>query len=280
MLTHRHHGRDDHDQLVSALATWDAGGPVPGLHVGDVCWALRDPDEDWSLEGWWEGSTLVALALCEGPIARPRVAPDHLADRAVARAVADVVEDLPGEDVWSDARPGTALRDELVDRGWVDDGDPWACLYLGLDSWDPTPVRSEEAHTCVADRVGVQFAGFANSSFTEEKWRRMTGTAGYRPALDLVVRDEDGTATATGTAWLSVPGGTAIMEPVATHRDHRGAGHGTRIVHALTSACRDQGASGVNVWTPCSNEAAVATYRSAGFAVVAETSAVQLDRRG
>lgn len=281
MVTHKLHSREDHGTLLAGLVAWDAdGGPVPGLHLGDVGWAMRDPDDAWTLHGWWDDATLVAAALCEGPTARPRVAPQHRNDRRLAEAVADVVAALHGDQLWSDAALGTALREVLTDRGWVDDADdPWACLHLDLRTWRGRPVAAKEARTCISDRVAVQVAGFDGSSFTEEKWHRMAAGPGYRPALDLVVRDGDGPAAAAGTAWLGAPRGSAILEPVATHRDYRRSGHGTRTVHALAAACRDHGATGLTVWTPCSNEAAVAAYQAAGFAIVSEATAVWLNRR-
>jgi ribosomal protein S18 acetylase RimI-like enzyme len=282
VITHRLHNRADLGRLLGGLSSWDAdsaGGAVPGLHVGDVGWALRDPDEAWSLHGWWDNATLLAVALCEGPVARPRVSPRHVSDRPLAEAVVNVVEALPGDRLWSDAPRGTQLRDVFESRGWLDDADdPWVCLHLDLRSWGGPSVPADEAHTCVGDRVAVQVAGFEGSSFTEEKWRRMSAGSVYRPSLDLVVREIEGTATAAGTAWLGVPGGSAVLEPVATHRDHRRAGHGTRLVQALAAACRDAAAQGVTVWTPRANGAAVAAYRAAGFAVVAEATSVWLDR--
>jgi len=280
VLTHRVHCREDVGPLLRELAAWDAGGgPVPGLHVGDLGWSLRDPDEVFSVHGWWDGEELLAVALCEGPLARPRVARRRLADREVAEAVADTVGSLEGEQVWSEAASGSALRAVFIERGWVDDDDPWAGLHVDLRSWDVPPVPAGEARSCLADRVEVQRAGFDTSTFTEEKWHRMAASSVYRPELDLVVRDEDGVAVATGTAWLGVAGGTAILEPISTHRDHRRAGHGTRLVHALASACRDQGAAGLNVWTPCRQVGAVPAYEAAGLSVFGTATDVRLDRR-
>jgi hypothetical protein len=196
VITHRLHNRTELGRLLSGLSVWDADparGAVPGLHVGDVGWALRDPDESWSLHGWWDDAELLAVALCEGSVARPRVSPQHLPDRRLAEAVVDVVEALPGDQLWSDAPRNTELRVVFESRGWLDDAeDPWVCLHLDLRGWDGPSVAADEAHMCVRDRVGVQVAGFEGSSFTEEKWRRMSAGSAYRPRLDLVVRDSGG----------------------------------------------------------------------------------------
>ena len=73
------------------------------------------------------------------------------------------------------------------------------------------------------------------------------------------------TATRSGTAWWAGPGATAILEPVASHRDQRGRGWGVRVVTALVTRLRDLGASGVTVCTPLDYVGAIATYRAAGL---------------
>ncbi len=75
----------------------------------------------------------------------------------------------------------------------------------------------------------------------------------------------DGTPVTVATAWWAGPGATAILEPVATHRDHRGRGWGVRGVTASCRRLRDLGASGVTVCTPVDFVGAVATYRAAGL---------------
>ncbi len=75
-------------------------------------------------------------------------------------------------------------------------------------------------------------------------WERLAAGPGCDSALDVVVLTEDGSAAALATAWLSVLGGTALLEPVATHRDHRRAGWGRAAVHAACAAARRAGAAG------------------------------------
>jgi GNAT superfamily N-acetyltransferase len=115
--------------------------------------------------------------------------------------------------------------------------------------------------------VAVQGNGFERSTFDEPSWHRMVAGPGFRPDLDLVVMDGDRPAAAA-TGWLSVGGGPAILEPLATHPDHRGRGFGRSAAAAIVDACLAAGASGVSVATPVSNEAGVATYLAAGFRAV------------
>lgn len=292
----RTHTRGDLAGLVDALASWETrGGHVAGLHAGDVGWHLRQPDGpgfDHTVHGWWDADgVLVAAALLEGAVARPRVAPDRLDDPDVCRAVADAVDEIPADEVWTDAQPGSLLRTQLVARGWSLDPDPWLALHRdlqhrqhgapGVDGADDavagvTPTSGKRA---VAERVAVQRAAFDGSSFTVAAWARMAAGPGFDPDLDLLARAEGGTPVAAGTAWSAGPGRPGILEPVGTSRTHRGAGHGRRVVRALAAALASKGASGVSVCTPADNTAAVALYASAGLRPVETVQALTRTRR-
>ncbi|QIG44206.1 GNAT family N-acetyltransferase [Nocardioides anomalus] len=272
MLRHQVLDRPDAAALVAQVAGWDAGRRYVGaeLHAGDLGWHLRGPDQvlAGTVHGWWRADGLVAVAEIEDATARPRVRPDLRADPEVAAAVADVVDALPGEQQWSEAADDSALRFELAARGWSLDPDPWTNLWADGARWEVAD-RGEVVRAAddVSGRVTVQRHGFARSTFDEPSWHRMAAGPGYRPDLDLVVR-HDGVAVAAGTAWLSVPGGPAYLEPLATHRDHRGRGYGRACVRALVDACLAAGASGLSVATPSSNTGGVAAYVSAGMVPV------------
>ena len=258
--------------LVAELASWDAARVYAGaeLHAGDLGWHLRMADHvlAGTVHAWWSASDLVAVALVEGSVARPRVRPDLLADAEVSRTVADVVDRMAGATLRTEAAPGSALRHGLVARGWELDPDPWVNLHADGARWQAAGrgdvVRGEDD---VAGRVAVQRSGFANSTFDEASWHRMAAGPRFRRDLDLVVR-HDGVPAAAGTAWLSVEGGPAYLEPLAAHPDHRGRGFGRAVVRALVDACLTAGASGMSVATPASNRAGVATYVAAGMVAV------------
>ena len=124
----------------------------------------------------------------------------------------------------------------------------------------------------------VQRRGFRNSTFTEAKWHRMAAGPGYRPELDLLVRAPDGAPAAAATAWLGADGGTAILEPVATHPDHRRGGHARTVVLACARAAHDLGATDLCVCTPASNDGAVTAYTQIGFTVAERFTAMTLGR--
>jgi ribosomal protein S18 acetylase RimI-like enzyme len=107
----------------------------------------------------------------------------------------------------------------------------------------------------------------------------MAAGPGYRPELDLVVHDpEDGSPASCATGWLSVPGGVAILEPVASDSARRGRGLGRHAAVACIAACLEAGAAGVSVATPADNASAVAAYRSAGMREIETLQGVMLDR--
>jgi ribosomal protein S18 acetylase RimI-like enzyme len=72
-------------------------------------------------------------------------------------------------------------------------------------------------------------------------------------------------AVAVVTVWSAGPGRPGLLEPVGVHRDYRGHRYGTAISRAAAAALRGLGSSSATVATSSSNEAAVATYASAGF---------------
>jgi GNAT superfamily N-acetyltransferase len=278
----RIHSRHDVGELIDALAAWEAPGSyVTGLHAGDIGWHLRLPDEEVaaSMHGWWRGRRLVAAALIEPMLARPRVAPDCLLDAEVCEAVADAVDDAGAGDLWADAQPGSLLRSELVSRGWSLDPDPWVALHVDLRRRNvPAVAAVGPTGTAVDDRVAVQRNGFEASTFTSGAWDRMAAGPGFDAGLDLIARDDEGVPVAIATAWSAGTGRCGILEPVATHADHRGRGHGRRVVQAALHALAARGASGAAVATPAGNAGAVALYTSTGMRPVEMMQALMRSR--
>lgn len=279
MIERRTHDRTTVGDLVAAMTDWPHPDRVAaGMHPGDFGWHLRLDDAaiTGAFAGWWDGGDLLAVGLLEGFVGRFAVRPGSERDAELGELVAQACRELPGEEVYADLRAETATRRILAGEGWTLDPEPWVALHTDLESWSPTvrdkgPVEGSadgatvvEAAEAVTDRVAVQRAGFERSTFTAEAWHRMAAGPGYRPDLDLVVMDGS-TPVSIGTAWWAGEGATAILEPVATHHDHRGKGWGLRVVTTLLSRLRDLGASGVTVCTPADFTGAVATYRAAGL---------------
>lgn len=276
-------GRVAAGEVVAALREWEApGGWGRQLHAGDVGWHLRLPDEEVEgslLVGRDDGS-VAAVGLLDGPaVLRLAVRPALAGDASVGAALADAAVDRlgPGE-AYVDGPAEDAWRVELARHGWDVDPDPWVHLWRPLEAddahADPSGVGAVSGQDDVQDRVAVQRAAFEGSTFTVEAWQRMSSSPAYDASLDLLARDDEGTPVAALTAWSAGTGACALVEPMGTAREHRGHGHGRRLLVAAMAALARSGASGVAVWTPAGNEAALATYRSAGFAGVGLSSAM------
>ena len=273
MIERRSHDRATIGELLDGMAAWPHPERVAaGLHQGDLGWHLRFEDgaiQDDAFVGWWDDRTLLAVGLVEGALGRFSIRPGHDRDPDLGEHVARLCRELPADsEVYVELRAETATRRILVGEGWTLDPDPWVALHADLDGWSPAVALDGalvvEADEAVADRVSVQRAGFENSTFTEEAWGRMSGGPGYRRDLDIVLV-ADGNPVSIATAWWAGEGATAILEPVATHGDHRGRGWAVRAVTALVTRLRDLGASGVTVCTPLDYVGAIATYRAAGL---------------
>lgn len=267
-------------EIVEAVADWQhTGGPVQ-LHPGDLGWnwSLGTQELAEAVRVWMRDGQVLAAGMVDGPAGlirmgiAPRVADD---DTFAAQMLADL--SAPGQGTLPDgakaveARFGAAFQALLRRSGWVAD-EPWTPLTreladrvedcgLDVEVIDADNIRDR----IVQDRVAVQRAAFATSTFTLERWHAMAAAPPYRRARCLVGYDRDGEAVATTTVWSAGEGRPGLIEPLGVHRDHRGCGHGRAITVAAAAALQRMGASSATVCTPSSNAAAVATYVSAGF---------------
>jgi GNAT superfamily N-acetyltransferase len=189
----------------------------------------------------------------------------------VAADVADPERGVltPGE-AYIEAPMQALLQDVLAERGWQGDG-PWTPLRRELAEPVKVPdlrievVGSEHVSAHIPERVAVQRAAFANSTFTEAHWPVMAAGPVYAGARCLVGYDEHGNAVAAVTVWSAGSGKPGLLEPMGVHREHRARGYGRAITDAAAAALRKLGASSAIVCTPSANVGAVATYQAAGF---------------
>jgi ribosomal protein S18 acetylase RimI-like enzyme len=227
---------------------------------------------------WIRDGQILAVGMVDDTIGliRMGIAPCVDDDTAfAAQMLADLSDSgrgvLPGGAKAVEARFGAAFQGLLHRSGWVAD-EPWTPLTRELvEQVEDCGLIVEviDAHNIrdriVQDRVAVQRAAFANSTFTLERWRAMAAAPPYRRARCLVGYDRDGDAVATVTVWSAGEGRPGLLEPLGVHRDHRGHGYGRAITVAAAAALQEMGASSATVCTPSSNVAGVATYVSAGF---------------
>jgi ribosomal protein S18 acetylase RimI-like enzyme len=275
-ITSRWTGRDDAEEIAAALASWT--GPVwtGQLQPGDIGWQLRFEEHELNatLLLVREHGQAVAVALVDAPgELRVAVDPARQDDVGLAGALVDELLAAPRTVPTSmDGSPVAAWRHRLAELGWSTGDGSYVAMHRSLRDIDPElpgGVRPVAGEADVTDRVLVQREAFERSTFTVGRWRLMAGSPMYDGNLDLLARDGEGRPVAAGTAWTAGRGRTGQLEPVGTHRDHQGQGHGRRLVLGLCSALASAGACAAAVETPVANAAAVRAYARAGFRTVA-----------
>lgn len=267
---------DELTRLARALCAWQRDGAPVQLHPGDLGWFWRFGADATAvaLRVWSRGDSVLALGLLDGPgVLRLAFAPEA-DDEELAREILDDVS-RPERGVLShdgviEARAGARFRRLLGESGWRDD-EAWTPLRrdLAVPVEDGTLRVEVVGAERVAERVAMQRAAFANSSFAEERWRAMADGPLYKDARCLIGYDGAGTAVAAVTVWSAGRGRPGLLEPMGVHREHRGRGYGRAICLAAAAALRELGASSATVCTRSANAAAVATYASAGYAEMA-----------
>lgn len=256
-------------RAISALAAWEPeGGCGTGIHAGDLGWASRLDDVEPRI---WanESGDVLAVGLSESADEIfLSIAPTHRHDLALAQTMRSDLAEIPAVDAPVDS----TLRALLVADGRRASDTPWTVLYRAT-----TPEDFELTDDAAlplngpmdfADRVAVQRAGFAGSTFTVERWQRLAAGPAYDGRFELLLRTPAGEPAAAATGWISRPGSCGLLEPVATAPEHRGHGYGRRVVLAVCRALARAGATGVRVMTPASNEPAVRLYQSSGFRTI------------
>lgn len=240
---------------LRALSEWTlVDAPGGGVHPGDVGWQLRFDDAAVLL--WTDDVVPAAVGFLDGPVLRVTAAPG--ADLGALAADAEELLE-PGND-WVDGLP--------MPEWELEQEESWLVM-----SWSPRPVTSRAEpvdEPRAADRVLVQRAAFARSTFTVERWHTMKRSPAGGLAVEALVRTPAGEPAAAATGWFAGVGRCGLLEPVGTHPDHRGRGYGRDAVLGACAALAQRGASAVAVVTRSKNDGAVALYRSAGFTILRE----------
>jgi len=269
--------------MVAALQDWARPDCyAAGFHVGDLGWHLRLDDDqvEGSILCVEDGAEIVATGIVEGSHSLySAIKPGRLYDVQLAEALTELVDAAPStHEIHVEAAPQSAFRSVLSGRGWLIDPAAWVVLYRNLTAADAVPADELASpltsESDIADRVVIQRSAFKGSTFTVRRWHQMAASPGYDAALDLIRRNEAGQAVAAATGWSAGPGKCGILEPVGTHADHIGAGHGRAVTSGVIAALAQAGASGVAVHTPASNLAAVTTYERCGMRQVELTHAM------
>ncbi|MGP9538789.1 GNAT family N-acetyltransferase [Brachybacterium sp. AOP43-C2-M15] len=271
---------DELAPVLAVLSAWQKDAGPLQLHPGDVGWHhLRGAERAAAdLRLWRRGGRPVALGMLDGrDLLRTALDPALVEDREIARAMAADLLDpgrgaLPDGRVFLEARGATALREELMARGWVV-GDPWVPLQrdlgapdddLDLAAEEPALTVEEVTASSVAEYTAVHRAAFDSEGVTDERFRELAGSRAARESVSLLGRD-GASAAAIITVWSAGAGRPGLIEPLGVHPAHRGRGHGRAMCLAAAARLRTMGSSSAVVCTPRSLTGAVATYVAAGF---------------
>jgi len=172
-----------------------------------------------------------------------------------------------------------ALAAALEGRGFEPDpSSTGGLLRRSLDSLPPPVVPAGyrlgpvDSPAQVLGRVEAHRAAFAPAALTLEKYERVRKTWPYRSELDRIATTDDGLVVAFCTAWIDEQNATGLLEPVGTHPDHQRRGLASAVCLDALQALRDAGARTAEV--AFATEAALATYRSIGFALTSRDTDV------
>ena len=281
-----HAGAEDLPALLDfASRSLTARFPLDaGWHPGDLAWELKATEgapQDMRL--WEAADGLVALAWRIEPgdlwfEALPTH--EHLIGEALDWAEAGAAGHLRVRSLEGDARRAEALEtrgyrltspEGVRFRRDLDDDIASPGLPTGMRLRDCIGIDPEiraAGHRDAWNHLAHIGLAEARSSFSAETYQRLTAMPGYDPSLDILVVAPDGRLAAGSLCWADPVSGMGTFEPVGTHVDFRGLGLARAATLEGLRRLRARGLRHARVSTAHFNAPAIATYRSAGFAVV------------
>lgn len=273
---------DELRSVIEALREWQNNGHAVQLHPGDIGWFWRfgDIETARAVRFWVRDGETVAICLLDGPdLVRLALQPEVKQDMELARQLARDLSSpqygvVPaGQEISVEAPLDAIVRTCMsAESGWID-GEPFT--YLVQDLSQPIQLATHTRIQIVGPelmeaRTAVHRAAFNGSTFTADRWAAMARSPAYGDAKCLLAFDLAGTPVAVATVWHAGRGKPGLLEPMGVAAEHRGKGYGKAICVAAAAELQNMGASTVQVGTPSSNEAAIRTYRAAGFNIEAE----------
>ena len=280
-------GIEDLPRLLEVLSSWQIDPWVGHLHPGDIGWhSMVGTDRLMSDLRLWgsTGADPLAIAMVDGEVIRFAMDPGAVDDPSLAAVIArDLTHPETGiareQGAVIEARGARALRSHLLEDGWGED-DPWTPLSLDLAAAQLPPTDGEAAPLRVHPAqpedarawTAVHWSAFRGVDLDEEthqvfteRWATMCTGPLAAFGHHLMGHDRRGAPAAVLSVWSAGAGRPALIEPLGVHRGHQGSGHGLAITTAAARHLHLQGASSAVVVAENSNEAAMRTYRAAGF---------------
>ena len=293
-LTHRpYRDTTDRDRLRAFLTEASLlAGPLAGYyHAGDLIWKLSqhpETDPEGTLQLWEdETGQLVGVVLLDPPDLVDLQLHPHLLD--LAPVVAEMATWADGalhhQAIEKGAMPPAAIQFDVAtadgalatalrDAGCRDTGeDAFVLLARELLDLSDLPARTalvrdmaDPSDPDLDRRVALHREVWHPSRHTAAGYRHMRTQPVYRPDLDLVAVAPDGDFAAYCIAWLDPETRVGHFEPVGTSPRHRRQGHAAAAMTEALRRLHALGATRATVGTFTDNAAALALYRSLGFA--------------
>lgn len=165
----------------------------------------------------------------------------------------------------------TDKRTRLIDLGWQSFDDPYVFMTLSLNK--KQEVQLEKGYSFATSKE--HRARGITSPMTKDGYDQMINAFGYKDELGVRVIHNNSVAAGC-IAWLDEDG-TAELEPVGTHVDHRRKGLASQVIKEVINRLIDKKASKLYVRTQKSNSAAVKLYESLGFIIADEDIGFEKD---
>lgn len=255
-------------------------------HPGDVLWRACGPRstppaaEDARV--WLDDAGVAAHATFEAPghvefLVRPDLDAGPVSEAVVTwaetrRAAVGTAELLTTVVLERDeARAGALQR-----LGFAPTRPAGTQFAYRLDAPIPAPLLPSGARLRHATDADVEaraalhrraWSVWGPSSATAENYRAMRAAEGYDETLDIVL-EWRGDLLAYCVCWADAASGTAVFEPVGTHRDYVGHGFARSVLAEALYRLRARGLHTAYVGTAAVNERALALYPTFGFTEV------------
>lgn len=277
-------GRDYLEAVTELLQRARRAHPTKGLYeAGDLQWWWRVPRPTDELDQlFWlddDGRPAAAVIVTEwrehvalDPMVLPDVTPDwvaHVVARGLVQAGASGFDAVElevdrADDVLRNVLVGhdfIAKAEGFVVESWLDaDARPEiSSLHDGYRLFSRAETTQHPHHMISTER---------NHPDPEPRLRQ---TSLYRPDLDLVVHDRDGTAAAYGLFWYDPETATGLVEPMRTEDRHQRRGLARHVLTAGVDRLATLGAERIKICYEPDNPASGHLYRSVGFVPVKET---------
>jgi GNAT superfamily N-acetyltransferase len=261
-----------------------ASHPTAGqFEAADWQWSWRKPGATDELpQLFWfneDGRPEAAAVMNEwgdsillDPIVMPDASPDwiaHVVERGLAQATEIGIDNVEfvidsSDSVMIDVlavHGFTAREDELVES-WLDAAARPAISALdqGYRLADRAATQSHQHH--MIGRGGPDIE------------KRLRQTSLYRPDLDLVVLDGEGTPAAYGLFWFDPVTATGLVEPMRTEDAHQRRGLARHVLTSGVDRLAKAGANRIKICFDNENQGAKHLYLSVGFKPVKQCAAV------